>query len=70
MNKHAYLVMAHNNIEQLIRLVRILDDERNDIYIHLDRKFKDRNLLKQIKKSNYSKIEFIERINVNWGGFS
>lgn len=40
--------MAHNNIEQLIRLVRALEDERNDIYIHLDSNVKDRNLLKQV----------------------
>ena len=70
MNKHAYLIMAHNNIEQLIRLVRALEDERNDIYIHLDSNVKGRNLLKQELKSNYSKIELIERLNVNWGGFS
>lgn len=67
MNKHAYLVMAHNNIEQLIRLVRVLEDERNDIYIHLDSNVKDRNFLKQELKSDYSKVEFIERLNVNWG---
>lgn len=70
MNKHAYLIMAHNNIEQLIRLVRVLEDERNDIYIHLDSNVKDRNFLKQELKSDYSKIELIERLNVNWGGFS
>lgn len=70
MNKHAYLIMAHNNIEQLIRLVSVLDDERNDIYIHLDSNVKDRNFLKQELKSDYSKIELIERLNVNWGGFS
>lgn len=70
MSKHAYLIMAHNNIEQLIKLVKSLEDERNDIYIHLDSNIRDRNLLKQELKSSCSEIEFIERLNVNWGGYS
>ncbi|UVV53809.1 hypothetical protein NXY15_04150 [Bacteroides thetaiotaomicron] len=36
--KHAYLIIAHNEFEILKRLIQALDDERNDIYIHFDRK--------------------------------
>ena len=50
--------------------MRSLEDERNDIYIHLDSNVRDRNFLMQELKSNVSQIELIERINVNWGGFS
>ena len=32
MNKHAYLIIAHNEFEILKLLVNALDDARNDIY--------------------------------------
>ena len=34
--KHAYLIMAHDNFEQLSLLIRALDNPRVDIYIHID----------------------------------
>lgn len=37
-NKHAYLIIAHTNWNQLNKLVRVLDDLRNDLYIHIDQK--------------------------------
>lgn len=40
MDKHAYLIIAHSNLEQLQQLLLLLDDPRNDIYIHLDLKSK------------------------------
>ena len=30
--RHAYLIMCHNNFKHLSRLVMALDDKRNDIY--------------------------------------
>ena len=39
--KHAYLIIAHNNWKQLSLLLSVLDDERNDIYIHIDKKSKN-----------------------------
>ena len=36
--KHAYLILVHNDFEILGQLIRAIDDERNDIYIHFDRK--------------------------------
>lgn len=36
--KHAYLILAHNDPKVLELLVRLLDDSRNDIYIHVDKK--------------------------------
>lgn len=38
--KHAYLIITHSEFEILSRLLQALDDERNDIYIHFDRKLK------------------------------
>ena len=34
--RHAYLIMCHQNYQQLCRLLKLLDDERNDIYHHID----------------------------------
>ncbi len=36
--KHAYLIIAHHEFELLWHLVNALDDERNAIYIHFDKK--------------------------------
>lgn len=36
--KHAYLILAHSEPEILGILVSLLDDERNDIFIHIDKK--------------------------------
>ena len=69
MMKHAYLIMAHTNIEQLKILIDCLDDERNDIYIHIDKK----TLWPKVKDritAEKARIIFIKRIIVNWGGYS
>lgn len=34
--RHAYLVFSHQNPAQLERLLRLLDDPSNDIYLHID----------------------------------
>lgn len=34
--KHAYLIIAHNEPDVLKTLLFMLDDERNDIYLHVD----------------------------------
>lgn len=38
MGKHAYCILAHNDAYCLKSLTRLLDDPRNDIFIHLDSK--------------------------------
>jgi len=38
MNKHAYLIIAYHQWDLLKVLIRMLDDERNDIFIHIDKK--------------------------------
>lgn len=62
--KHAYLIIAHSNWQQLQKLVALLDDERNDIYIHIDKKA-DRTQLSL--KTQYSPIYFVDRIDIRWG---
>ena len=38
MDKHAFLIMAHGEPEMLDVLLQLLDDERNDVFLHIDRK--------------------------------
>ena len=38
MSKHAYLVMAHHQFPLLQTTLRLLDDPRNDFFIHIDKK--------------------------------
>lgn len=70
MNKHAYLIIAHNNFYILERLILLIDDTRNDIYLHIDKKVNnfDFDYFKKIPK--FSDIYFVDRINVGWGSFN
>lgn len=70
MNKHAYMILAHKSKEQICRLLELLDHERNDIYLHLDRKS---NLEYSDFKSCCKKSELFTvtpRRTVSWGGVS
>ena len=40
MDRHAYLILAHKNFGQLRKLIELLDDPRNDIFVHVDAKAK------------------------------
>lgn len=69
--KHAYLIMAHNNFNILKILLNLIDDPRNDIYIHIDAKVKDLAFdeLKNVLK--FSSVQFTKkRNNVKWGDVS
>lgn len=39
--KHAYLIMAHHEPKVLETLLELLDDKRNDLYVHIDRRADD-----------------------------
>ena len=65
--KHAYLIMAHHEFEVLGKLVQALDDERNDIYIHFDKKEKNYPLL----KTKYTNLYILQkRTDIRWGHIS
>lgn len=65
--KHAFLILAHNEWEILKTLVSCLDDERNDIYVHFDKKVKDVPEL-HCEKAGLHILE--ERVPVYWGDLS
>ena len=66
--KHAYLILAHTHPGQLRTLLSLLDDPRNDIYVHIDRKapFSEKALKGCCV---HSTVHFIApRISIHWGG--
>lgn len=71
MGKHAYLILAHKNFNQLRKLIELLDHPRNDIYVHVDGKASDFNPADFEGATRYSRLRFLpERLKVNWGGVS
>ena len=70
MKKHAYLIIAHTQPELLKKLLKKLDDERNDIYLHIDSKAKDYPLDEIAAVVKKSKCIFTERTDVKWGSYS
>lgn len=69
-NRHAYLIMAHGEFVLLKKLLMLLDDERNDLYIHIDRKVKNIKLDQYRSVVKKARLFFTNRINVAWGGYS
>lgn len=65
--KHAYLILAHHEFGLLQTLVGCLDDPRNDIFVHIDRKVKQLPDL-QVEKAGLHWLE--KRIDVRWGDYS
>ena len=66
--KHACLIMAHNNFDQLRTLIELLDDPRNDIYLHIDKKARD--FCPDSIKTKEAGLFFVEPMPVTWGGHS
>ncbi len=67
--KHAFLIIAHNEFDILSILVDLLDDSRNDVFIHIDKKVNDLPTI----KTKYSNVFFVDnsnRVDVRWGDIS
>lgn len=68
--KQAYLIIAHDKIEQLKFLVSLLDYDKHDFYILFDKKSKitkkERKQIENIVKN--STIFFTKEIPIYWGG--
>lgn len=70
MKKHAYLIIAHNEFYILEKLIKLIDNEKNDIFLHIDKKVKKFDFKKferMVKKSN---LYFTKRIDVVWASSS
>lgn len=70
MSRHAYLIIAHRVDYTLKTLLTLIDDSRNDIFLHMDKKnrsFSDRDLDGLVSKGNLYILK--KRIAVGWGTF-
>ena len=70
--KQAYLIIAHNKVEQLKFLLSLLDYEKHDIFILFDKKAKitenQKNDLRQVVMK--SSLFFTKEIPIYWGDYS
>ncbi|MCQ2142567.1 MAG: beta-1,6-N-acetylglucosaminyltransferase [Bacteroidales bacterium] len=65
--RNAYLILAHNEFSILRKLVDTLDDSRNDIFIHFDKKIGSVPILRTFNAGLYI-LE--DRVDVRWGDLS
>lgn len=66
--KQAWLIMAHTNFDQLKVLLSVLDDQDNDIYVHINKKSKSPTADELSQDLKYSKLILLEnRFAVDWG---
>lgn len=70
MKKQAILIIAHNNIWTLEKLLKSLDSKYFDIYIHIDKKSNINNLDVIAQFVKVSKIYIYKEINVRWSDYS
>lgn len=62
--------MAHNEFNLLKKLILLLDDPRNDIYLHVDKKAVDFDQDQFASLPNNSKLIFVKRTAISWGAYS
>ncbi|WP_067088457.1 beta-1,6-N-acetylglucosaminyltransferase [Streptococcus marmotae] len=72
MHKHAYLIMAYDKFDQLAFQISLLDDPRNDIFIHIDKRspLSDDDIQHIQAVAQHSTVYFTPRMAVYWGDFS
>ena len=61
--RHAYLIMAHHRPDLLRKLLDAIDDSRNDVFLHIDKKSVDTFDLKM----KDARLYLIESMDVRWG---
>lgn len=62
--------MVHKNDYALQKLLQLIDDKRNDIYIHVDKKSDISSFINLKSLLFYSEIQFTDRVSVEWGTYS
>ena len=67
--RHAFLIIAHNELKILNILLTMLDDSRNDIYLHLDKKWR-LSILDLYHPQKANLFFYKKRMDVRWGDIS
>lgn len=68
--KHAYLIIAHHDWEQLRKQIELLKSDNHDIYVHIDKKSKDFDISLFNDISQSSRVYFFSEYSIFWGGYS
>lgn len=68
--KFAYLIMAHNNPEQLEVLLNLLDRKDNDIYLHIDKKCNDISPCNILKCVRSASLHIYRKYKICHAGYS
>jgi hypothetical protein len=67
---HAYLIFAHKNLDQLVRLVRRLDTGRAYFFIHIDQKTDTTAYSQELGElSKLPQVQFVKRYHCPWAAF-
>ncbi len=65
------MIIAHNQFDLLEKLICSLDDSRNDIYVHIDKKVKNFDFEHFENTVKHSKLVFTnKRFDITWGDYS
>lgn len=70
MGRHAYLIMTYDRWEQLGVLINLIDDERNDIFLHINALSKDVPFEIIKNMVNNARLIILERFPIFWGDYS
>lgn len=65
--KHAYLILAHHEFGLLQTLIGCLDDSRNDIFVHVDRKVR---VIPRLHAAQSGLFVLDKRVDVRWADYS
>ncbi|WP_155833191.1 beta-1,6-N-acetylglucosaminyltransferase [Butyrivibrio sp. WCD3002] len=66
-DKHAYLIMAHSYFDSLRCLLSAIDDARNDIYLHIDKKATNVQIEEIKTWVKEAAIFIVPRLSLSWG---
>ena len=65
--RHAYMILAHGGWSQLERLLTLLDDPDNDVYVHIDRKARDCPVDRLRAAAERSRVAVCSEYSIHWG---
>ena len=68
--KHAFLIIAHKNLNQVAQLIHFLDHENNEIFIHIDSKVSDYTAISNEGICHNSKLHIYQHVSIVWGGIA
>ncbi len=66
-SRHAYLIIVHRNVNQLLLLLSLLDHPRNDLYVHIDRNFSAYDAFALQAAVSHGTLHISSNSHLSWG---